>query len=160
MSIRSLLAKEAILVKTTATQTLTNKTLTSPTINTPTINTPTITTPTLTGGTSTAKRVITAASGDGAITIAAGVVQITKGSAAALSIAAPSVAQAGTIISIISTTAFAHVITFTGSTLDSGASAAALTATFANKVGANITVIAINQKWVLMDNNNATLAAA
>ena len=127
----------------TGSQTLTNKILTSPVIN---------------GGTSSAKDVVTDITADGAITILRGTVTVSKSSAAALTIAAPTTAQSGTILTIISTTAFAHVITFTGGTLINGTSAAKTTATLAAYAGAGLQVVAANQKWNLISNTNATLA--
>lgn len=65
----------------------------------------------LTGG---IKPTVQAIAGDGAITIptdGTSVVLLSKGSAAAITIAAPTVAQNGTIIFVRSLTGFAHVIT-------------------------------------------------
>lgn len=129
-------------VSLTGTQTLTNKTLTSPTIN---------------GGTSTALEKVTAVSAAGAITIAQGIVAVTATSAAALTLAAPSSVN-GTIIRIVSTTAFAHTVTFTGGTLADGTATAKTTATFAAYAGAHIAVMAYGSKWYLIDSVAATLA--
>ena len=130
-------------------ETLTNKTLTSPTINSPT----------LTGGTSTHKYVVTEMSANGAITISPGVVAITKTSAAALTIAAPSEAQDGTVITITSMTDFAHVITFTGSKFIKGAATAYNTVTFDAYKGASVRVIACNGYWVQNAANSVTPSA-
>ncbi len=65
-------------------------------------------------GTSLLRYVCQTVSADGAIPIKTGVAAITKDSAAALTIAAPTTAQDGTVISIVSSTAYAHVVTFTG----------------------------------------------
>ena len=117
-------------VGTTATQTLTNKTLTAPVL-TAAIVTPAVTTIT----------------GDGAITIASGVVKLTKGSAAAITLAAPTSGQEGTRITVISNTAFAHVITATGLNDDGVVGGSKNTATFAAFAGAAITLVAIGLKW-------------
>ena len=127
-------------------ETMTNKTLTAPVI----------TNATITGGTDASKSPVTLASADGAITISPGVVAITKGSAAALTIAAPSTAQNGTIMTIISSTAFAHVVTFTGSTYVNGASSAFNTITFAAYAGSTVRVIAYDGKWYQSGYSNVT----
>ena len=109
-------------------------------------------------GTSLLKSTCQVLSADGAIPIQSGVAAITKASAAALTIAAPTTAQNGTLLSIISTTAYAHVITFTGGTLNNGTSTAKTTVTLPAYVGGGIRIIAYNGKWYLSGNQNATLA--
>lgn len=109
-------------------------------------------------GTSLLRYVCQTVSADGAIPIETGVTAITKGSAAALTIAAPTTAQDGTVISIVSSTAYAHVVTFTGGTLVNGTYAAKTTATYAAYVGAGIRIIAYNGKWYLSGNQNVTLS--
>lgn len=84
-------------------------------------------------------------SADGAIPIVNGTYVITKGSAAALTLAAPTAAQAGTELIITSRTAFAHVITATG-LLNTG-SANVNVATYAAFAGASVTLVADNLKW-------------
>lgn len=98
--------------------------------------------------------------GDGAITIASGVVTLSKGSAAAITIAAPSAAQDGTVIRVVSKSAYAHVVTFTGNTLLDGTSAAKLKATLAAYAGSGLSFVAVGQKWNLLGNTAATLAAS
>ena len=115
----------------------------------------TLVSPTITGAVST--QAVTAASADGAITIASGIVAITKGSAAALTIAAPS-SQNGTRITITSTTDFAHVVTFTGGTLWDGTAGANTTATCAAVKGASITVVAYGALWFVESLNAVTCA--
>lgn len=100
---------------------------------------------------------ITTYAADGAITIQSGVHKITKGSAAALTLAAPTAAQEGTELQIISNSAFAHVITVTAGVIQDGAGAARVTATFANVAGASLRLIAINLKWSVVANNNVTM---
>jgi len=126
-----------------AAQTFTSKTLTAPVIN---------------DGLSSARKNIVNIAGDGAITIADGIVSLSKGSAAAITLAASSAPNAGAEICIISNSAYAHVVTFTGSTLDGGEAAALVTATFDAKVGACLTVVAFNSRWVVKAFNNVTLA--
>jgi len=134
----------------TGTETLTNKTLTSPTI----------TTPTITGGTSTGKKVVTAVSADGAIAIAPGVVRITKTSAAALTLAAPDAGDDGTVMHIIAWTDYAHVITIATTSLLDGTSTPKGKCTTAAYGGSGISIVAVNQKWMLLSNVAATLAAS
>lgn len=134
------------LVGTTDTQTLTNKTITSPTISGATIT-----------GSSTIPS-LTAQSVDGAVTITPGVNWITKAGVAALSVAAPS-SQDGVILHFVSTTANAHVITFTGATLQNGVTAGRTTATLANVAGASITVIAKGVLWYVVSQSAAVTYA-
>lgn len=119
-------------VTNNGTQTLTAKTLTAPVLNgakvTPNVETIT---------------------GDGAITIQSGTVLLTKGSAAAITLAAPS-SQDGTTITITSTTAFAHVITVTGGMWD-GTATTNTTATFPVVQGGAITLIAFGTDWYVLN---------
>lgn len=78
---------------------------------------------------------------DGAISVVSSAVDITKGTAAALTIAAPTAAQEGTTIMIRTTTAAAHVIT--------GAFRASNdTATFTAAAGNSVILVARNLRWV------------
>ncbi len=99
---------------------------------------------------------VTVASDDGAIAIASGTVAITKGSAATLTLAAPS-SQDGTRITVVSTTAYAHVITVTGGLWD-GTATTNTTATFSVVQGASITVIAYGTAWYV-ESLNAVVPA-
>lgn len=101
----------------------------------------------------------TAITADGAITIANRRYVITKAGVAALTLAAPSAPQAGTTIEIINGTANAHVITATGLLDDGVTGGSKNTATFAAFVGANITLVAYNLKWVAMPSRAVTIAA-
>lgn len=101
----------------------------------------------------------TAITADGAITIANRRYVITKAGVAALTLAAPSAPQAGTTIEIIKGTANAHVITATGLLDDGVTGGSKNTATFAAFVGANITLVAYNLKWVAMPSRAVTIAA-
>lgn len=134
------IAEGSALVGTTDTQTLTNKTITSPTI---------------TGATLTSASVIpslTPQAVDGAVTITPGIQWITKAGVAALSIAAPS-SQDGVTMTFVSTTANAHVLTFTGATLQNGVTANRTTATLAAVAGASITVVAKGVLWYVVSNS-------
>jgi len=133
-------------VGTSDTQTLTNKTLTSPTI---------------TGATLTSANVIPAnglQSADGAVTITSGIQFITKAGVAALSVAVPS-SNDGVVITFVSTTANAHVITFTGATLQNGVTANRTTATLAAVAGASITVVAKGVLWYVVNQSAAVTYA-
>lgn len=90
--------------------------------------------------------------GDGAVTLVPSVVFLTKGSAAAISVAAPS-SQDGVEITIIGASDFAHVITFTGTTLLDGTTGANLKATTAAFAGSGITFIAKGTNWYVVSNN-------
>jgi hypothetical protein len=118
---------------------------------------PTIINPTITGGTDASKKAVTVISGDGAITIATGQVVLTKGSAAAITLAAPTAAQNGTIISVSAGSAFAHVITATGLIDDGVTGGAKTTATFGAFVGSTITLVAYNLHWIVVSKNIVTI---
>lgn len=78
---------------------------------------------------------------DGAIATQSAIHQITKSSAAAMTVAAPS-SQDGELLMISSGSNFAHVVTFTGSTLADGTTGLNSTVTFAAFAGASVTVYA------------------
>lgn len=111
-------------------------------------------------GTTTLTGVVTATAGvglpqqtlaaSGAVTVANGSSVITLGSAGAFTIAAPTAAQAGMIIEILSTTAFAHVIT--------GAfNAAGTTATFGAAALNRVTLLAFGLRWYVINSLNVTI---
>lgn len=95
---------------------------------------------------------------DGAITLTSGVHTITKSSAAAMTVAAPS-SQDGTRMTIISNSDYAHVITFTGATLLDGTTGANTTVTMTAFKGSAITVIAVGSTWLLESQNSVTSIA-
>lgn len=98
------------------------------------------------------------ASADGAIGIKSGVVAITKGSAAALTLAAPTAgADDGMILHIRSTTAYAHTITNTSPGFNN-LSTSGDVATLGGAVGDGLSVYAYNGIWWVLQNVNATLA--
>lgn len=101
----------------------------------------------------------TAYNADGAIGVAVGLATLTKGSAGAYTLAAPSEAQEGIELTIISQSAFAHVVTATNLIDDGVTGGAKDTMTFAAFVGASITLVALNQKWSVKSKNNVTVAA-
>lgn len=114
--------------------------------------------PSISGGTQTSLHVVTAYPADGAITIATGVARLTKGSAGAYTLAAPTAAQEGTQIIITAGTAFAHVVTATGLLQDGITGGAKNTVTMGAFVGASITLEAINLFWYVISKNIATVA--
>jgi hypothetical protein len=96
-------------------------------------------------------------SADGAVPVTASKeFTVTKASAAALSVAAT--ATNGIRLRIKSASSFAHVLTFTGSTLQDGATEAGLTITFANKKGAFVEVESYDSKWMVLYGNHYTVA--
>jgi hypothetical protein len=95
---------------------------------------------------------------DGAITVAAQRAIISKTSAAAMTLAAPTAAQAGLTIVLTAGTAFAHVITATGLIDDGVTGGAKNSITLGAFVGATATIYAYNLHWVLQSKTVATVA--
>lgn len=93
---------------------------------------------------------------DGAIPLRSGTVYLEKTSAGAFTLAAPTVDNLR--VRILTGTNFAHVVTFTGSTLLDGTTGANITATFAAFSGAALTVISRNGKWLAESFNACTIA--
>ena len=104
---------------------------------------------------------ITAYASDGAISFANpyNIAKLTKGSAGAYTLAAPTAAQEGYRLLIIGQSAYAHVVTATN-LLDDGVTGGAKdTATFGAFVGTSLDLIAINLKWHVVGKNVVTIAA-
>jgi hypothetical protein len=80
---------------------------------------------------------------------------LTKGSAAAIKLLAPSIAQSGTILTITTGSAFAHVVTATGLIQDGVTGGAKSTITFGAFIGASISLVASRQKWNVLGINVA-----
>ena len=98
---------------------------------------------------------------DGAIafTEPRNIAKLTKGSAGAYTLAAPTAAQEGYELEILCQSAFAHVVTATN-LLDDGVTGGAKdTATFGAFVGSSLTLRAINLKWHVKAINVCTIAA-
>lgn len=99
------------------------------------------------------------ASADGAVTIKSGVVAITKGTAAALTIADPT---SGTDdykkLLVIATTAAAHTLSNAAGSGFNGGGAASDVGTFGGAKGDNITLVAYGGVWYVDNNVNVTLA--
>jgi hypothetical protein len=101
---------------------------------------------------------VTLASADGAIGVKSGVVAITKGSAAALTLAAPTdVTDDGARLTIISETAFAHTVTQTTPGFNN-AGAAGDVATYGAAAGNAMVLIARGGKWWTEQLKGVTLA--
>ena len=97
-----------------------------------------------------------------AIPIANGTVIMTKGSASAFTLAAPTVAQNGTRMRFISNSAYAHVITATGLLQDGVTGGGKNTATFGAFKGAALELEAYNDGtngyWYVANKNVCTIA--
>jgi hypothetical protein len=100
---------------------------------------------------------IALASADGAITPINGTVFITKGSAAALTLAAPTAAMNGMQLNIVSTTAYAHTVTNSSPGFNDGSTASDV-GTFGAAKGNYIRLVAYNLIWWVIGNANVTLA--
>jgi predicted RecA/RadA family phage recombinase len=100
---------------------------------------------------------VTTIAGDGAITIVTGIVRLTKGSAAAIALAAPSAGQAGTELIITAGSAYAHVVTATTLIEDGVTGGSKTTATFGAFNGATLTLRAVNLKWTVVSKNVVTI---
>lgn len=91
-----------------------------------------------------------AAAVDGPITVKRGTVYITKGSAAALTLAAPTPGvDDDARLAIISTTAFAHTVTQTTPGFNAGSTASDI-ATFGTAIGNSIELKAYNGVWLTL----------
>lgn len=98
------------------------------------------------------------AAADGAIQIRPGTVVVTKGSAAALTIADPtSGVHDGMEITVLSTTAYAHTVTRT-TTGFNNAGASGDVATFGAAAGNSMTIVAYAGKWYAKNLTGVTLA--
>ena len=97
---------------------------------------------------------------DGAVDVATltgdTTIVITKATAAALTIAAPSKVQDTLKLTLLSATAFAHVVTYTAGFY--GDTTGSDTATFAAKAGASVTLIARAGTWAVYATANVTIA--
>lgn len=105
----------------------------------------------------------TTAAADGAVTQRSGTVFITKGTAAALTIANPvsghpdAGGDDGKRLTLISTTAAAHTLTRSTTGFNDGGSGSDV-ATFGAAIGNAITIIAYGGKWYVEATRNVTLA--
>jgi hypothetical protein len=98
------------------------------------------------------------ASADGAITLlSGGMVFITKGSAAALTLAVPAISTGARLV-IVSTTAFAHTVTVTGGL--GGAGAGADVGTFGAAAANGVTLVSYNGAWIVEPGTNLNVTFA
>jgi len=96
--------------------------------------------------------------GDATLPGVAGNYILTKGSAAAITLAAPVAGtQDGAVIRIYSGSAYAHVITATGLLYTGAAGTGVLT--FAAYAGAGVTLVAYNAHWIVYINNAVTITS-
>lgn len=95
-----------------------------------------------------AKKLPKSYSADGAIAHNDGLHKLTKGSAGAYTLSAPTAGEEGAILYITADTAFAHVVTVTGGI--GGVGAAADVGTFGGAIGDGFAVIASNLTWHLI----------
>jgi hypothetical protein len=96
---------------------------------------------------------------DGAITTTSGLKVISKTSAAAMTLAAPTAgSDDGTQVVITAGTAYAHVVTATGLIHDGVTGGAKSAWTSAAFVGSSIHLIAYNAKWHVVSYNLGTIA--
>lgn len=101
--------------------------------------------------------VIQAITGDGAITIQNASVFLSKGSAAAITLAAPTAGtHDGIIIRVVAISAQAHVIT--GGVDGFNAKGSSGTITFGGAIGDSVTLVAYNGHWYTLAAINATVA--
>lgn len=96
---------------------------------------------------------------DAAITVVPQVAYLTKATAGAYTVAAPGAAGIGTQITITSGTDVAHVVTFTGTTLQDGTAGANTTWTAAAVQGTSLTIVGVTAtKWNVVSFNLGTIA--
>lgn len=98
------------------------------------------------------------ASADGAITIKSGIVHITKSSACALTLAAPSKFDSGKVLYVNSATAQAHTVTISGGL--AGAGSGADVGTFGGAVNDGIALYAYNGAWYTLPGTNVNVTFA
>ena len=102
-------------------------------------------------------RTLVVAAADGAISIQNSTVVITKGTAAAMTLATPTTAQNGTVITITSSTAAAHTVT--AATIGFNAlNTSGDVGTFGGAIGDGMIVVAYGGEWLVLNNINVTLA--
>ena len=95
---------------------------------------------------------------DGAIALTDRTAKLTKGSAGAYTLAAPTAAMEGQRLVITSNSAYAHVVTATNLINDGVTGGAKDTMTFGASVGASIELIAIGSLWSVVGKNVVTIA--
>jgi hypothetical protein len=101
---------------------------------------------------------VTAYAANGALAVSPHTATLTKAGVAAMTLAAPTAAQEGIIINVVSQTANAHTITATGLIDDGVTGGSKTTATFAAFSGASVTLMASNLKWAVLSLNAVTVS--
>lgn len=101
---------------------------------------------------------VIAYSANGALAVSPHTATLTKAGVNAMTLAAPTVAQEGVIIRVVSQTANAHTITATGLIDDGVTGGSKTTATFAAFAGASIELMASNLKWAVISKNTVTVS--
>jgi hypothetical protein len=98
------------------------------------------------------------AAADGAITILDGVVMITKGTAAALTLADPPLNADTMRLLVVSTTAAAHTVSNAAGSGFNGGGAGSDVGTFGAAIANSLELVAYNGKWWVINNVGVTLA--
>jgi hypothetical protein len=104
------------------------------------------------------QNLVTAYAVNGALALTPGTATLTKAGVAAMTLAAPTVAQEGLILTVVSQTANAHTITATGLLDDGVTGGSKTTATFAAFAGAAVTLMASNLKWAVISVKAVTIS--
>lgn len=100
---------------------------------------------------------LTTIAGDGAVDISLGDwFKLTKGSAAAITLADPKFSDNGRYITILSGSAQAHTITVAGGIGGAGGTDDVIT--FTNRIAAAVTLMAVNGSWYVMGSYLAAIA--
>lgn len=104
------------------------------------------------------QQTVNAYADDGAITIASQIAVLTKGTAQAMTLAAPTATtHDGVVITIVSTTAAAHTVTATTIGFNAGNTSTDV-GTFGGAIGDGLIVVAYQGEWYVLNNINVTLA--
>lgn len=96
-------------------------------------------------------------SDDGAITIANGVVVITKATAATITIADPPVSMDGAVLDIVANTAAAHTVSNADGSGFNAGGASSDVGTFGGAIGDSFRLIAYGGAWHAVNLTNVTL---
>lgn len=100
---------------------------------------------------------VTLAAADGAISVKQGVVVITKATAAALTLAAPTATtDDGKVLRIVSSTAAAHTVTQTTPGFNGGTTTSDV-ATYGAAIGNEMEIVAYNGVWLVANLTGVTL---
>lgn len=106
---------------------------------------------------STIKQKVTTYTADGAIAVEGGVHVISKTSAAAMTLAAPTAAQDGLTLTIVAGTSFAHVITGTNLFWAGETGGPFNKITTAAFIGSAATIVAVGGLWLVVSDQIATV---